>query len=135
MISNPKYGWCNFDLGDFHGHPSYITPVAIDLLEDSYNYVLGKSNHITIRFDEEGSYFILVADCYDCYIIEQKDEDILHRIDIDIKDLIREIVIDIEPDIDTWAEFGIFDDLEIEVNKTWMSMMIKDIKEKYKDEK
>lgn len=135
MISNPKYGWCDFDLGDFHGHPSYITDVAIDLLEASYNYVLGKSNHITIRFDEEGSYFILVADCYDCYIIEQKDKNILHKIDIDIKDLIREIVRDIESDIATWAEFGTFDDLEIEVNKTWMSMMIKDIKEKYKDEK
>lgn len=131
MISNPKYGWCEFDLGDFHGHPSYITNVATDLLEASYNYVLGKSNHITIRFDEEGSYFILVADCYDCYIIEQKDEDTLHSIDIGIKDLIREIVRDIESDIDTWAEFGMFDnDLEIEVNKKWMINRIKKIKEK-----
>lgn len=22
MISSPKYGWCNFDLGVFHGTPS-----------------------------------------------------------------------------------------------------------------
>lgn len=130
MISNPKYGWCDFDLGDFHGHPSYITSVATDLLEASYNYAFGKSNHITIRFDEEGSYFILLADCYDCYIIEQKDEDTLHSIDIGIKDLIREIVRDIESDIDTWAAFGIFDDLEIKVNKKWMINTIKELKEK-----
>lgn len=130
MISNPKYGWCDFDLGDFHGHPSYITSVATDLLEACYNYVFGKSNYIYVRFDEEGSYFILLADCYDCYIIEQKDEDTLHRIDIGIKDLIREIVRDIESDIDTWAAFGIFDDLEIKVNKKWMINTIKELKEK-----
>lgn len=131
MISNPKYGWCEFDLGDFHGHPSYITNVATDLLEACYNYVFGKSNYIYVRFDEEGSYFILLADCCGCYIIEQKDEDTLHSIGIDIKDLIREIVRDIESDIDAWAEFGMFDnDLEIEVNKKWMINRIKKIKEK-----
>lgn len=32
MISNPKNGWCDFNLGDFHGTPSYLTNVPIDLL-------------------------------------------------------------------------------------------------------
>ena len=77
MISNPKYGWCNFDLGDFHGHPSYLTDVAMDLVTACYKYVINDNDYITVKFDEEGSEFILLADYYDCYIIEQKEEDIL----------------------------------------------------------
>jgi len=37
VISNPKSGWCDFYLGDFEGHPSYLTDVPVDLLTTS-NY-------------------------------------------------------------------------------------------------
>ena len=107
MISNPKNGWCDFDLGDFHGHPSYLTDVAMDLVTACYKFIAGDNNYITVGFDEEGSDFILIADYYNCYIIKQKENDkdngILHRIDINIKDLIKEIVNDIESDVDEWA--------------------------------
>jgi hypothetical protein len=38
MISNPKYGWCDFKIEDnnsneFFGTPSYITNVPVDLLQ------------------------------------------------------------------------------------------------------
>ena len=33
MISDSKYGWCNFKLGDFEGHPSYLTDVPVDILD------------------------------------------------------------------------------------------------------
>lgn len=123
MISNPKNGWCDFDLGDFHGHPSYLTDVAMDLVTACYKFIAGDNHYITVGFDEEGSEFILIADYYDCYIIEQKENDkdnsILHRIDINIKDLIKEIVNDIESDVDEWAAFAVFnnDPEEIKYNK------------------
>ena len=130
MISNPKYGWCNFDLGDFHGHPSYLTDVAMDLVTACYKYVINDNDYITVKFDEEGSEFILLADYYDCYIIEQKEEDILHRMDIDIRDFIKEIVNDVESNIDEWAAFAEFDNdpEEIKYNKTTLLNMIKAIK-------
>lgn len=29
MITNPRCGWCNFELGDFKGSPSYLTDVPV----------------------------------------------------------------------------------------------------------
>ena len=131
MISNPKNGWCDFDLGEFHGTPSYITDVPMDLLNACYQYIIGNSEFITIRFDEEGNSFILVADYYDCYIIEQKDEAKFYWTNINIKSMIKEIIDDIEKDIDNWAKFGSDDDpKEIKYNKTRMLELIEKIKER-----
>ena len=38
MISNPAHGWCDFKVGDFVGHPSYVTDVPLDLLEALRDY-------------------------------------------------------------------------------------------------
>lgn len=38
MISNPKHGWCNFDLGTFHGTPSYTANVPMNLLDAFIQY-------------------------------------------------------------------------------------------------
>ena len=131
MISNPKNGWCDFDLGDFHGHPSYLTDVAMDLVTACFGYCIEDNDYITVGFDEEGSEFILIADYCNCYIIEQKENDILHRIDINIKDFIKEIVNNVESNIDEWAAFAVFDDdpEKIRYNKIRLLNKIKLIKE------
>lgn len=131
MISNPKNGWCDFNLGDFHGHPSYLTNVAMDLINACYRYCIEDNDYITVGFDEESSEFILIADYCNCYIIEQKGNDILHKIDINIKDFIKEIVNDVESNIDEWAAFAVFDDdpEKIRYNKIRLLNKIKLIKE------
>ena len=68
MINNTKNGWCDFDLGDFHGHPSYLTDVAMDLVTACYRYCIEDNDYITVGFDEEDSEFILLADYHNCYI-------------------------------------------------------------------
>ena len=62
MISNPKNGWCNFDLKSFHGTPSYLTNVPIDLLNAFIQY---HATGVGIAwFDEEGAeYEIGRASC------------------------------------------------------------------------
>ena len=55
MISNPRFGWCNFELGDFKGYPSYLTDVPVDLLDAFIDYHT-KGYGVAV-FDEEGSYF------------------------------------------------------------------------------
>lgn len=65
MISNPKHGWSNFDLKAFHGTPSYLTDVPVDLLNAFIQY------HTTgtgiAWFDEEGTEFTLVITPYAIY--------------------------------------------------------------------
>lgn len=101
MISNPKNGWCDFNLGDFHGTPSYLTNVPIDLLIAFKEYLyLGAG---ICWFDEEGAEFTLVMTPYSLFIIEEKDKPVLHDFsDMNIKELALEVVTDVESNIDKW---------------------------------
>ena len=110
MISNPEYGWCEFDLGDFHGTPSYMTNVPVDLLECFINYF--KYECSCCYFDEEGSDFTLVLTPYEVYIIENKeDEPKVRAIDVMIIEMVKELINDIESNIEEWACFhcGVLD--------------------------
>lgn len=58
MISNPKHGWSNFDLKAFHGIPSYLTDVSVDLLNAFIQYHTAGTG--IAWFDEDGTEFTLV---------------------------------------------------------------------------
>ena len=101
MISNPKNGWCNFKLGDFEGTPSYITDVPIDLLDAFIDYYT--RGYGLAYFDEEGSEFTLLLTWYGVYIIEEKDNVKSHVFyDLNISDLAKEVIADIETNLDGW---------------------------------
>ena len=106
MISNPKNGWCDFILGDFHGTPSYLTNVPIDLLNCFKEYLYSGTG--ICWFDEEGTEFTLVITPYSLFIIEEKDKPVLHDFsDMNIKKLALEAVTDVEFNIDKWwSEFN-----------------------------
>lgn len=111
MISNPKHGWSNFDLKAFHGTPSYLTDVPVDLLNAFIQY------HTTgtgvVWFDEEGTEFTLVITPYSLFIIEEKDEPVLHNFsEMNIDNLYKELIEDIEKDLIGWSEFITSDDRE-----------------------
>jgi len=107
MISNPMYGWCTFQLGEFKGHASYLTDVPIDLINAFIEY--RKTGKAVVNFDEEGSFFTLILSQYNnnIFIIEDRDEiPILHDFsDFSIQDLENELIQDIESDIEGWARF------------------------------
>ena len=111
MISNPKHGWSNFDLKAFHGSPSYLTDVPVDLLNAFIQY------HTTgtgmAWFDEEGTEFTLVITPYSLFVIEEKDKPVLHDFsEIKINNLEKELIEDIEKDLTGWSEFITDDDRE-----------------------
>ena len=111
MISNPKHGWSNFDLKTFHGTPSYLTDVPVDLLNAFIQY------HTTgtgiAWFDEEGTEFTLVITPYSLFVIEEKDEPVLHDFsEINTNNLEKELIEDIEKDLIGWSEFITSDDRE-----------------------
>lgn len=110
MISNPKYGWCNFKLRDFEGTPSYLTDVPVDLL-NAFIDLHTKGSGIA-WFDEEGSEFSLVLTPYSLFIIEERNEKpVLHDFsEMKIKNLEKELIEDIESDLNGWANFITDDD-------------------------
>lgn len=111
MITNPKYGWCNFELGNFKGTPSCLTDVPVDLLEAFIEYHTKGMG--AAWFDEEGAEFTLVITPYSLFIIEEKDKPVLHDFsEMQIDKLEKELIDDIEKDLDGWSEFIISEDRE-----------------------
>lgn len=103
MISNPEYGWCDFQLGSFEGHPSYLTDVPVDLLNAFIDYHLKGCG--TAWFDEEGTEFTMVMNPNSLFLIEEKETSILHDFSNvkGIAALEKELIEDIEKDVDAWA--------------------------------
>lgn len=118
MISNPKHGWCTFKLGDFVGTPSYLTDVPVDLLNAFIDY--NTRGYGVAVFDEEGSDFILLLTNYNqsVFIIEEKDEAILHDFsDMSIDNLEKELLEDIEHDLVGWTYFMYGEEEELKLHR------------------
>lgn len=127
MISKPWAGWCNFDLDNFHGRPSYLTNVPIDILESFINY-WENGTGISIYFDEEGSSFNLVVDPYNVYIIECKDEPKLIISNKSIEELTAEVITDIENDFQGWCNFDT-DEEAVEEQTQQLEMLLNKLKQ------
>ena len=112
MISNPKAGWCDFKIGTFEGSPSYLKDVPVDLLTAFIDY--HTKGYGMCWFDEEGTEFTLVITPYSLFIIEERENPILHDFsEMKIKNLGKELIEDIENDLDAWSrEFSIYGDFE-----------------------
>ena len=118
MLSNPKCGWCKFELGEFRGTPSYLTDVPLDILEMCINYK--KKNASICYFDEEGSDFVLIFANGEVFIIATREDSMLYQFpETTPEALIEEIILDIERNLDLWnVEFTIEEDPdEIEKHK------------------
>lgn len=103
MIANPKNGWCDFKLGNFKGVPSYITDVPMDLLDAFIDYYT--RGYGAAFFDEEGSEFILLLMWYGVYIIEEKNDVKAHVFyNLNVSDLAKEAITDIETNLDGWCD-------------------------------
>lgn len=115
MISDPKHGWCNFKLRTFEGTPGYLTDVPVDLLE-AFIDLHTKGTGIA-WFNEEGTEFTLVLTPYSLFIIEEKDKPVLHDFsEMNIDNLEKELVNDIESNLDEWANFTT-DDIDDEISE------------------
>ena len=137
MISNPKHGWCDFMLSDekdnlFVGTPSYVTNVPVDLLQAFLDYKT-KSQGIA-WFNEEGTEFTLVLNPYSMYIIAENEEGegrLYDFSELNIDNLIKELIQDIESDLTGWSMFycGCDDEEEIKENRELIRNLICQLKE------
>ena len=117
MISNPKHGWCKFNLGDFIGYPSYTTNIPLDLLNFFIGYFNGETEACWL--DEEGGGFTLVVTPYSLFVISEQsnleEPKLLDFSYINVKCLAKELVNDIKNNMYEWCEFSIYDDDEEEI--------------------
>lgn len=128
MIKNLNSGWCNFKLGSFIGHPSYLTDVPVDLLNAFIE--LHKNESGIVWFDEEGSEFTLVLVRNSIFIIEEKEKPILHDFsELNIFEIEKELILDIENDFDKWVKWLPDDDeKKIKERKKELKKLIKQLK-------
>lgn len=104
MLGMPMYGWSHIKIGDFEGPASYLTDVANDCLEAMIHHFQTGFDFV-VNFDAEGWTFKVISDNYSTYIIEDKNESILHTYKIDSVSLAQEIVSDIEEYFDEWTKW------------------------------
>ena len=115
-----NYGWARVEIGEdgsiFSGSASYLNDTPIDFLEEFKRCVNNYSTP-TIKCDEEGSEFIIVVDEYRTYVISERDETRFFIWEIDRKEFVRQILLDIESQLDNATHFMYCDESEEELEK------------------
>lgn len=121
MISNPKHGWCTFSIGkdkehSFTDRASYLTNVPLDLLNAFFSYQ--ENGYGCVVFDAEGHEYTLVLTAYNqsIYIIDG-DNHLIDFSNLRAEDLMKELIEDIESDLENWISFSAFDKKEEEENR------------------
>ena len=103
MLSKPRFGWTNVTIGNFDGRASYLIDVPMDCLISFINS-LKYGIPASVFFDEEGTTFTLVTELYNnTYIISERENTELLTIDKSFLDLAKELIKDIEDNLDNWV--------------------------------
>lgn len=107
MLKTPEYGWSEITIGSWHDRCSYLDDVPYRLLE-AVDYTNRTNMPSSVKFDAEGWEYIIVFDMYETHIICYDFECEYHyyTIDINLKDLIRELIADIRRDLVAWSAWG-----------------------------
>ena len=115
-----NYGWARVEIGDdgsiFSGSASYLNDTPIDFLEEFKRCVDNYSTP-TIKCDEEGSEFIIVVDEYRTYVISERDETRFFIWEIDRKEFVKQVLLDIESQLDNATHFMYCDESEEELEQ------------------
>ena len=115
-----NYGWARVEIGDdgsiFTGSASYLNDTPVDFLEEFKRCVDNYSTP-TIKCDEEGSEFIIVVDEYRTYVISERDETRFFIWEIDRKEFVKQVLLDIESQLDNATHFMYCDESEEKLEK------------------
>ena len=133
MIKNNGHGWGTFKLGNFTGRISYIGDVPVDLLQAFIDWHDKGSGCAWI--DEEGSEFTLVLTPYSIYVIVERDcVELVDLSELKIEEIEKELIEDIESDLNGWHEFcADGDPEEIQLHKEMIRVKIWILKELRRD--
>ena len=102
MFSVPKHGWVEISIGNWSDRSSYLTDPHLDIL-DAFITLYSTYNPGAVYCDAEGWEYIIVISFNDIFIIEQKDNDKLITLDVRTRDLMEEVIKDIEEHLYEWS--------------------------------
>ena len=104
MLSTPYCGWTEITIGKWHDRASYLTDVPYDILKAIINTL--KTGHAScVECDAEGWDYIIVFNTFDTHIITSRDGYELSSIDINIKNLAKEVYNDIHSNLNNWSDW------------------------------
>ena len=127
MFSKPRYGWSDVSLGNFKGRCSYLTDVPVDILNAFIN-AIKYDLPASVFFEEEGSEFILVSSLYNTYIISDRKETKLYQSEVSIFELAKEIISDIDTNLDEWIDWMNYQDYDSKERTFLLSTKIDELK-------
>ena len=136
-VSNPYQGWCDFKLGDFTEKPSYLTNVPIVLLDAFIEYYQKWCGSAWFDGDDEFSlvltpFRIFIVNYTVDFNVERQGRYTVYEVNRTIIDLGKELIDDIEKDLNKWASFYacVNDDIEKrEQNRSEIKEKIKILKD------
>ena len=105
MLTKPDCGWTTVTLGNFTDRASYLTNVPDELLH-ALIYGIETYNPASVQFDAEGWDYTITFRPLETYIVRIKEEPELFVIDAGIYEIAREVLTDIERDLDAWMEWN-----------------------------
>lgn len=136
MLEKPYAGWTNIKIKNWSDRASYLTNIHLDFLNsliNSYkNYTVA-----SVKYDAEGWEGIIVIDDYSTYIIkyeDKSDKPYVLEIEIGKDDVSKELIKDIENNLEEWCAWDILgvdekqDKKQIKKNKKIILKLISELK-------
>ena len=104
ILTNIKYGWCNFRLDGYEARPSYVRFLPLDIIDAWKEYQ--ESHHCIIEFDEELTQFCIVIWENNIVILDNRNNKInITVINYNAEDVLNELIKEIVDNLDVWAEW------------------------------
>ena len=104
ILTNIEHGWCDFNLGDYHGRPSYIRFFPLDIINAWKEYQ--DFQHCIIEFDCETYQFCLIIWEHNLLILDDRWGKITTTvINFNAEEVLNELVNEIVDNLDLWAKW------------------------------
>ncbi len=104
ILTNIAHGWCDFNLGDYEGRPSYIRFLPLDIIDAWKEYQ--DSQHCIIEFDCEMWQFCLVIWENYLIVIDNKwGKNTCTFLNFNAEEVLNELVNEIVDNLDLWAKW------------------------------
>lgn len=101
----PRYGWCDFQLGNFTANLSYLTDVMYDTLEMCLAYLQTGGGTVQYDREDEGT-FTLVLTWNGVAILDKNLPEKVRSIDIEPEEFCQQALADYYQDSAAWINFA-----------------------------
>lgn len=109
MFGKPTHGWVNIDIGEYHGHGSYLTDIHYDFL-DAAVHAFRHNVPFVMYIDEEGCDTFITSYYSETFVNRVTDKVETYHSNVGFQELIDTGVSDIEQYLEDWAMYWGYDD-------------------------